>query len=303
VSDNERLDLPQLLTLEARGEDAFVGQAAPGPRGRLFGGHVAAQALMAAGRTVEGALSGMQRPHSLHAYFLDAGATDTPIDYAVERVRDGRSFATRSVRASQSGRAIFTVTCSFHRDETGPEHHIAMPEVPPPDSCVDLESYLHSRRAKHGGSEVRFSDMRRPIELRPIAPPEPGALDRGATTQRFWVRALGTLSDDMLMHASVATYASDYTLLGAMRRPHGGGPGYGRSTLLSASLDHSLWLHRPFRMDQWLLYDQQSPLTGRGRGLSQGHYYTADGELVASMCQEGLMRLIDPAKKSERAGG
>jgi acyl-CoA thioesterase-2 len=298
LNDSERIDLPKLLSLEQRSEDAFVGNAGPGPRGRLFGGHVAAQALMAAGRTVEGVLDGTQRAHSLHAYFLDAGAADTPIDYAVERVRDGRSFATRSVRASQAGRAIFTVTCSFHRDETGPEHRIAMPDVPPPESCIDLEAYLHARRARHGGNEVRFSDLRRPIELRPIAPPEPGAPDRGATTQRFWVRALNTLSEDMLLHACVATFASDYTLLGAMRRPHGGGPGYGRSTLLTASLDHALWLHRPFRMDQWLLYDQASPISGHGRGLSQGHYFTADGELVASMCQEGMLRLIDPAKRT-----
>ena len=297
MNDSERIDLPKLLALEARGEDSFVGQAGAGPRCRLFGGHVAAQALMAAGQTVAGAREGTLRPHSLHAYFLDMGAPDTPIDYAVERVRDGRSFATRSVRASQAGRAIFTVTCSFHRDEAGPEHRIAMPDVPPPETCIDLESYLHSRRAKHGATEVRFSDLRRPIELRPIAPPEPGALDRGATTQRFWVRALNALGDDMLLHACVATFASDYTLLGAMRRPHGGGPGYGCSTLLTASLDHALWLHRPFRMDQWLLYDQESPLTGRGRGLSQGRYFTADGELVASMCQEGLLRLIDPAKR------
>jgi acyl-CoA thioesterase-2 len=254
---------------------------------------------MAAGRTVEGVASGVQRPHSLHAYFLDAGAPDVPIEYAVERVRDGRSFVTRTVRASQRGRAIFTVTCSFHRDEPGPCHQLPMADVPPPESCIDLEAYLALRRAKSTRStqsETRFADTTRPIDLRPIAPPEPGVPDPGGTTQRFWVRALGELPDDPLLHACIATWASDYTLLGAMRRPHGGGPGYGRRDLSTASLDHALWLHKPFRVDQWLLYDQVSPVTSGGRGLSQGHYYTASGELVASMCQEGLLRKLDPAR-------
>ena len=290
-------NLLELLALEQPRPDHFIGASRQGPRGRLFGGHVAAQALMAAGRTVEGAARGEPRPHSLHAYFLDAGAVDVPIEYAVERVRDGRSFVTRTVRASQAGRAIFTVTCSFHRDEPGPSHQLAMADVPPPDSCIDLEAYLALRRAKTTKPETRFADTTRPIDLRPINPPEPGVPDPGGTTQRFWVRALGELPDDPLRHACIATWASDYTLLGAMRRPHGGGPGYGRRDLATASLDHALWLHRPFRMDQWLLYDQVSPFSGGGRGLSQGHYYTASGELVASMCQEGLMRVHDPARK------
>jgi acyl-CoA thioesterase-2 len=301
VSEEEkRMDLRELLALRQTGGDTFIGDSRQGPRGRLFGGHVAAQALMAAGRTVEGVARGEQRPHSLHAYFLDAGAPDVPIEYTVDRVRDGRSFVTRSVRASQHGRAIFTVTCSFHRDEPGPAHQLPMPEVPPPESCIDLEAYLALRRARASRPEVRFQDNSRPIDLRPIGPPEPGVPDSGGTSQRFWVRALGELPDDPLLHACIATWASDYTLLGAMRRPHGGGPGYGRRELSTASLDHALWLHRAFRMDQWLLYDQVSPQTGAGRGLSQGRYYTASGELVASMCQEGLMRVIDPTKVGKR---
>jgi acyl-CoA thioesterase-2 len=296
------MDLQALLALETQGPDQFIGESRQGPRGRLFGGHVAAQALMAAGRTVAGVASGEQRPHSLHAYFLDAGAPDVPIQYAVERVREGRSFATRTVRASQQGRAIFTVTCSFHRDEPGPTHQLAMPEVPPPESCIDLEAYLALRRARIAKPETRFADTSRPIDLRPIAPPEPGAPDAGAMTQRFWLRALGELPDDPLLHACIATWASDYTLLGAMRRPHGGGPGYGRRDLATASLDHALWLHKPFRTDQWLLYDQVSPQTSGGRGLSQGRYYTQNGELVASMCQEGLLRVLDPNRARTNKG-
>lgn len=301
-TQDERIDLRALLALEQRAADRFVGESRRGPRGRLFGGHVAAQALMAAGHTVEGIARGEQRPHSLHAYFLDMGAPDVAIDYAVERVRDGRSFATRTVLASQAGRAIFTVTCSFHRDEPGPAHQLPMPDVPPPEACIDLEAYLALRRATLNKlntldrPETRFTDTTRPIDLRPIAPPAPGAPDPGAPTQRFWVRALGELPDDPLLHACIATWASDYTLLGAMRRPHGGGPGYGRRELTTASLDHALWLHRPFRMDQWLLYDQVSPHTSGGRGLSQGRYYTQRGELVASMCQEGLLRVFDPSR-------
>jgi len=296
TEENTPIDLRELLALSAQGTDRFIGESKQGPRGRLFGGHVAAQALIAAGRTVDAVARGELRPHSLHAYFLDAGAPDVPIEYAVERVREGKSFVTRSVRASQTGRPIFTVMCSFHGDEPGPAHQLPMPEVPPPESCVDLESYLALRRAKMNKPETRFSDPTRPIDLRCIAPPEPGVPDPGATTQRFWVRAHGELPDDPLLHAAIATWASDYTLLGAMRRPHGGGPGYGRRDLSTASLDHSLWLHRPFRMDQWLLYDQVSPQTSGGRGLSQGRYYTASGELVASMCQEGLLRVFDPTK-------
>jgi acyl-CoA thioesterase-2 len=296
-----RMDLRELLALEMPSADRFVGESRQGPRGRLFGGHVAAQALMAAGRTVDGVASAEQRPHSLHAYFLDAGAPNVPIEYAVERVREGRSFVTRIVRASQAGRPIFTVTCSFHRDEPGPTHQVPMPDVPPPESCIDLEAYLALRRTRIAKPETRFADTTRPIDLRPIAPPEPGEPDPGGTTQRFWVRALGELPDDPLLHACIATWASDYTLLGAMRRPHGGGPGYGRRDLATASLDHALWLHKTFRMDQWLLYDQVSPLTSGGRGLSQGRYYTQGGELVASMCQEGLLRVFDPAKAKPRA--
>jgi acyl-CoA thioesterase-2 len=298
--EEQRIDLRELLTLDRKSDDTFTGGSRQGPRGRLFGGHVAGQALMAAGRTVEAVTRGELRPHSLHAYFLDMGKPDVPIEYRVERMRDGRSFVTRSVRASQEGRPIFTVTCSFHRDEPGPTHQLPMPSVPPPETCIDLEAYLALRRARMSRPETRFQDSSRPIDLRPIAPPEPGEPDGGATTQQFWLRALGELPDDPLLHACIATWASDYTLLGAMRRPHGGGPGYGRRELSTASLDHALWLHRAFRVDQWLLYDQVSPQTGGGRGLSQGRYFTQDGQLVASMCQEGLLRIIDPAKQRPR---
>jgi acyl-CoA thioesterase-2 len=298
--EEQRIDLRELLALQQKSDDTFIGDSRQGPRGRLFGGHVAGQALMAAGRTVEAVARRELRPHSLHAYFLDVGKPDVPIEYRVERMRDGRSFVTRSVRATQEGRPIFTVTCSFHRDEAGPEHQLAMPSVPPPESCIDLEAYLALRRARLSRPETRFQDSTRPIDLRPISPPEPGVTDVGATTQQFWLRALGDLPDDPLLHACIATWASDYTLLGAMRRPHGGGPGYGRRELSTASLDHALWLHRAFRVDQWLLYDQVSPQTGGGRGLSQGRYFTQDGQLVASMCQEGLLRVIDPAKQRPR---
>lgn len=283
--------LLERLRIEPKSEHTFVGSSAPAPHGRLFGGHVAAQALLAAGQTVEGLL-----PHSLHAYFLRPGSASEPIEHEVQLVRDGKSFATRSVSSRQNGEVIFTLQCSFHRGEQGPEHQIEMPDVPPPDQCVELERYLGERRSA-GATDTRSAAALRPIEVRLVQPPE--ATDERARThlQRVWMRARGPLPEDRLMRACVLVWASDHTLLGAMRRPHGGGPGFGRRDLMSASLDHSVWLHREARIDEWLLYDQVSPLTFGARGLSQGRYFTRAGVLVASTCQEGLLRRIErPAR-------
>jgi acyl-CoA thioesterase-2 len=283
--------LLERLRLEPLAQDRFVGSAAPAPHGRLFGGHVAAQALLAAGRTTDGLL-----PHSLHAYFLRPGSASEPIEHEVTRARDGRSFSTRSVTSRQKGEVIFTLQCSFHRPEQGPEHQIEMPDVPPPEQCMELEEYLKQRRSADT-KNTRSAFALRPIEVRLVEPPAPTDAQARTTVQRVWMRTRGALPDDPLLRTCVAVWASDHTLLGAMRRPHGGGPGFGRRELMSASLDHSVWLHREVRIDDWLLYDQVSPLTFGARGLSQGRYYTREGVLVASMCQEGLLRRItEPSK-------
>jgi acyl-CoA thioesterase II len=272
-----------LLNLEQIELDIFRGRSPMERRQRVFGGQVAGQALVAAGRTVPA-----DRPvHSLHAYFIRPGDPAVPIVYIVDRVRDGRSFTTRRVSAIQHGRAIFTLSASFHHPEPGPAHAAAMPEVPPPDCVMPLTERLE----KVAGPEVTQFFRNNPIDLRYVGPLTVEAQrDPARRTDHnlVWLRADGELPEDPLVHVCVMTYASDMTLLDSVLLRHGLSWLDGRTS--GASLDHAMWFHRPFRADRWLLYAQQSPSAAGARGLARGEIFTEDGDLVVSVVQEGLIR-------------
>ena len=264
--------LLRLLDLEQIEEDLFRGASPETHLQRVFGGQVAGQALVAAGRTVEPT----RAVHSLHAYFLRPGDPTRPIVYEVDRTRDGRSFTTRRVVALQHGRVIFTMSASFQEPETGIEHQVVMPPSVDPDELPVLD-----------GPEARAWSS---IDLR-FVPRD----DVNPMGQQVWLRAAEPLPDDPLTHVCVLAYASDLTLLSSTIRPHA--ISRWDSNLQMASLDHAMWFHRPFVADQWLLYDQLSPATAGGRGLASGRIFTRDGTLVASVVQEGLVR-FGPADAS-----
>jgi acyl-CoA thioesterase II len=230
----------------------------------VFGGQVAGQALVAAGRTVPDE----RAVHSLHAYFIRPGDPEVPIVYTVDRTRDGRSFSTRRVTAIQHGQAIFTLSASFHRSETGLEHQVPMPEAPDPDGLPERSTRL------------------RPVEIR-VA----GDRRAGEARSMFWVRARGELPDDPLVHVCAVAYASDLSLLDSVLQAHG--LTWDAEVLSAASLDHAMWFHAPFRADEWLLYWQESPAASGARGLAQGRIFRRDGRLIASVVQEGLIRVRD----------
>jgi acyl-CoA thioesterase-2 len=273
-----------LLDLEQIEVDIFRGRSPEGERRqRVFGGQVAGQALVAAGRTVP-----EDRPvHSLHAYFIRPGDPTVPLIYLVERVRDGRSFTTRRVSAIQHGKTIFTLSASFQRHEEGVEHAEPMPVVPPPEDIPTTAE----RMEKLFGPSVQDWFGGNPIDIRHIGPLTYEAeRDPALRTSRnlVWLRADGELPDDPLLHVCVVTYASDMTLLDSVLLANGLSWMDGRTT--GASLDHAMWFHRPFRADRWLLYAQDSPVASGARGLARGEMYTSEGELVLSVVQEGLIR-------------
>jgi acyl-CoA thioesterase II len=271
------------LDLEQLDADLYRGQNPENRRPRMFGGHVASQALMAAARTVRSA-----PPHSLHAYFLRAGQPGVPVLYRVERTRDGRSFSTRSVIAEQEGEAILQLSASFHALEAGFEHTEPMDDVPPPEACTPWEAWL-APMADRMTPEMREERLRdRPIELRFVEPVDIMRPEPAGTRQRVWCRAAGSLPDDPLLHRAVLAYASDHTLLSVILRPHA--RTFMSKGVMAASLDHALWFHREPRADEWLLYEQVSPAAFGGRGLALGRFYTQAGVLVASVAQEGLVR-------------
>jgi acyl-CoA thioesterase II len=274
--------LLDLLDLEQIEVNIFRGRSPDERRQRVFGGQVAGQALVAAGRTVPEDRS----VHSLHAYFIRPGDPSVPIVYTVDRVRDGRSFTTRRVSAIQHGRTIFTLSASFHRAEPGPEHADPMPDVPPPD----MVERTPDRLARILG-ETYAALYDNPFDLRAIGPvPLEAARDPSLRTTRsqVWLRVDGELPDDPLLHVCLMTYVSDMTLLDTVLLGHGLSWLDGRTS--GASLDHAMWFHRPFRADRWLLYAQESPVAYGGRGLARGEVFTADGRLVVSVVQEGLIR-------------
>ena len=284
-------DLVALFDLEPVGADRYVGHSPPNGWKRVFGGQVIAQALIAAQRTVED-----RAPHSLHAYFILGGDPAEPIVFEVERIRDGRSFATRRVLARQRGEAIFAMSASFQVEEEGVEHALPMPAAPDPDEMADPAA---SAALAGEAAQLRikgFFDRIRPIDLRPLdtrryQPQQPG--EKREPRQAIWIRIAGRLPDEPAIHRAALAYLSDMTLLDTALAAHGYSIASGKFQV--ASLDHALWLHRPFRADEWLLYVQDSPNACGGRGLIRGLLYTRAGALVASVAQEGLLRRRRPS--------
>jgi acyl-CoA thioesterase-2 len=282
-------DLLAILDLEQIEVNIFRGRSPDESVQRVFGGQVAGQAMVAAGQTVPTERS----VHSLHAYFLRPGDPTIPIVYEVDRIRDGKSFTTRRVVAVQHGRAIFHLSASFQIGEPGVEHQAEMPEVPDPESVPTLTE----RREALGLPPSPVFDRPRPIDLRYVDDPPwlPTGRHRRQNTQRVWLKAHGAMPDDPLMHQCAVTYASDLTLLDSAMLANGLTWDDERKVQI-ASLDHAMWFHRPFRADDWLLYDQQSPTASGARGLAIGRLFTRDGRHVVSMVQEGLLRVIADSK-------
>ena len=259
------------LDLDALDADLFLGDPGPGS-GTLFGGMVAAQSVVAVGRTV----APDRRLHSLHAYFLRPGRHDVPIRFVVDRIRDGRSFTTRRVKAHQAGEAIFNLSASFCVDEEGIEHQDPMPELPGPDGLEDWEVM---RRRLH----PEWPHYHSPVEVRMIDPPgdEPSP-----ARQHSWMRTRGTLPEDPLLHTAMLVYATDRTLLSTASRPHA----IPWEQRYGASLDHAVWIHHPVEMNDWMLYASESPIAHGAHGMIFGAIYTPTGTRIASVAQEGLIR-------------
>lgn len=277
-------ELVSLLALERLEHNLFRGQSQDLGWGRVFGGQVLGQALSAAAQTVpEGRVV-----HSMHGYFLRPGLTDRPIVYDVDRIRDGQSFTTRRVVAIQGGQAIFSMSASFQGVEDGLDHAEPMPVAPDPDTLVS-ERELAARIAHMIPEPLRTQVVaERPIEVRPVVPYNPLRPTVAPPTRQLWYRTSGPLADTPALHQYMLAYASDFNFLGTSMQPHGVSwlsPG-----MQVASLDHAMWFHRPFRFDDWLLYDVDSPSASGARGFVRGRFFDRQGRLVASCAQEGLIR-------------
>jgi acyl-CoA thioesterase-2 len=274
-----------LLDLEPLEVNIYRGRNRDLGTGRVFGGQVFAQALVAARRTVEDE----REAHSVHGYFILPGDLAAPIVYFVDRLRDGKSFTTRRVTAIQHGQAIFNLSASFHVHEEGMTHQSDMPDVPMPETLAPELDLIREMADRIPESVRQVLTQERPLDFRPVAPLDPFEPTVRPPVRYVWFRAVGALPDDTLIHQAVLAYASDYGLLPTALQPHGIGA---RSRgLQMASLDHALWLHRPFRVDEWLLYATDSPVTAGARGFVRGTIYALDGQLVASVAQEGLLRV------------
>ena len=287
-------DLIALLTLERIEENIFRGDSRDIGSPQVFGGQVLGQALSAAQHTVEGRVA-----HSLHAYFLRRGDINAPIIYEVDRARDGGSFSNRRVVAIQHGRPIFNLAASFQRPEVGLEHQADMPEVPGPDGLKDLTEVASELLEKIPLKMRRYLTDKRPFEFRPVRPFNFTEPEKLPPVKHVWIRAVDKLPRDQALHQNLLAYVSDYELLSTATLPHG--LVFGRGTIIMASLDHALWFHRSFAVDQWLLYSMDSPSASGVRGFSRGQLFTEDGVLVASTVQEGLVRIVDPAQKKARS--
>jgi acyl-CoA thioesterase II len=282
-------DLLSLLDLEPLEFNIYRGRNRDIGSGRVFGGQVMAQALVAARRTVDDE----REAHSVHGYFILPGDLAAPIVYFVDRLRDGKSFTTRRVTAIQHGRAVFNMSASFHRAETGIEHQSAMPDVPGPDELRPELDVIRSEADRIPASVRPILTQDRPMDIRPVHNDPFDATPREAV-RHTWIRAVGSMPDVTLAHQAVLAYASDYGLLTTAIQPHG--LTIRDPRLQAASLDHAMWFHRPFRMDEWLLYTTDSPAAAGARGFARGNVFTRDGSLVASVAQEGLLRVTDSAR-------
>jgi acyl-CoA thioesterase-2 len=284
-------ELLALLDLEQIGDDLYRGLSPPTAGRMVYGGQAVAQALVAAQRTVVA-----DRPvHSLHAYFILPGDPRTPIDFMVERVRDGRSFTTRRCAATQRGRTIFSLEASFQIEETGLEHAFDMPKVPPPESLAPTNAVAERFKKFLPRAAAERLEQKSAVDIRVV---DPGSLlfpgPPASVRQHIWFRVDGHLPDDQAIHRALLAYLSDMTLLNTALVAHG--RVIYDPTLQVASLDHALWFHRPFRADEWLLYAQDSPAAAGARALTRGQLFSRDGALVASVAQEGLIR-FRPDKK------
>lgn len=269
-------------------EGHFVGVRKPGGAGRVFGGQVVGQALMAAVKTV----AEDRLVHSLHCYFMRPASEDFEIDYQVDADMEGRAFSNRRIVARQQGKPIFNMIASFQRAEEGPAHQFPMPEVPEPESLLGMRDLLKTFDNLPAGPALRrIATQPSPLEFRPIGPIQSGLVDELRDPYALcWVRiGRGPIEAGQAMQRAMLAYASDMLLLATAYRPHGlqiGGP-----EVISASIDHSVWFHGDVEGGEWLLYAMDSPFSGLGRGFSRGHFFAQDGRLIASVAQEGLMRL------------
>ena len=279
-------ELVDLLNLETIEHNLFRGQSQDIGGRSVFGGQVVSQALVAATRTLEDD----RHTHSLHAYFLRPGDMKAPIVYEVDRIRDGGSFTTRRVVAIQHGEAIFSMSCSFQTLEEGLEHQaVDMLDVPPPED-VEPESEIRKRLAPKIPERFRESfTQERPIEIRPIDPVNFFQPEKKPPRKQVWFKTNGQLNDSLPLHQALMAYASDFGLLGTGMMPHG--LSFVDPQVQAASLDHAIWFHHPFRADDWLLYDMESPSASNARSFNRGLIYNREGQLVASVVQEGLMRV------------
>lgn len=277
-------NLLKILDLENLERNLFRGRSPQSGWQRVFGGQVIGQALVAAQRTVEE----QRRVHSLHGYFMRPGDPEVPIIYEVDRIRDGRSFTTRRVVAIQHGHAIFSMSASFQIEEEGLEHFIDMPDIAEPEALIS-EKKLAEQYIDHAPENVRkYWQRERPIELRPTSLTHYFSNKKLEPVQNIWMRATGKLPADPTIHDAVLAYASDMTLLDTALYPHG--RAIFDPEIMVASLDHSMWFHRPLNMEDWHLYAQDSPNSSGARGFTRGGIYSHSGQLVASVAQEGLIR-------------
>lgn len=278
-------DLVELLALAPEAKDEFVGQCQDLGFPKLFGGQVVGQALSAASQTVS-----ERAPHSCHAYFIRAGRQDTPVRFAVERVRDGGSFSVRRVVASQNGDTILVLTASFHKQEAGFSHQGAkMPEVPGPEHLISELDVVRSHADEIPEQVRHYFTMDRAIEYRIVEPHDPFRPIYGTARRHVWIRACEPLPDNPLVHQSMFAYTSDHGFLETALVPRGAAIIEPRVQI--ASLDHAIWFHRPFKLDEWLLYVIDSPSSDNARSFVRGEIFNQAGVLVASTAQEGLIRI------------
>ncbi len=279
-------ELVKLLALEKIEDNLFRGQSQNLGWGTVFGGQVLGQALSAAVQTVPADRS----VHSMHAYFLRPGDVDRPIVYDVDRIRDGSSFTTRRVVAIQNGKAIFNMSASFHKQEPGFEHQDVMPDVPQPEELKTEQELIAASTRRLPELFRQRATAERPFEMRPINPPEdPFAPAKQPPHRAVWLKTVDRLPDDPRLHPYLLAYASDHGFIATAVMPHG--VTWWTPGMQIASLDHVMWFHRPFRVDEWLLHVMDSPSASGARGLVRGRIFTRDGRLVASTAQEGLIRL------------
>jgi acyl-CoA thioesterase-2 len=276
-------DLLKVMTLERLELDLFRGESRDIGSPQVFGGQVLGQALTAASETVEG-----RSVHSLHAYFLRRGDFNSPIVYEVDRARDGHHISTRRVVAIQHGAQIFNMSASFQLEESGLDHQMTMPDVPPPDALVDLETLIRDVVRTVPAPMRRILEQKRPFDFRPVQPPHYLKTRSLEPVKQIWFRAVDRLPDEERLHRCLLAYVSDFYLIDTALMPHLL-PLDGKLTM--ASIDHAMWFHRSVRVDDWLLYATDSPSSSGARGFARGNIFSRDGRLVASTAQEGLLRV------------